>query len=164
MGTGSGSGVVRVRTCRKCETSYQVASGCPTCQRASQAAYRARHRESARERTAAWRLANPGAHDGHGAAWRKEHPAGARKHSTANLLGRYGLTPADYASMLAAQGGACAICRRTPTDGKVLCVDHHHGSGRVRALLCHGCNNRVGAFESSLASATREYLRAHEDL
>lgn len=39
------------------------------------------------------------------------------------------------------QGGACAICG---TDGVKLVVDHHHGTGQVRALLCHLCNALIG--------------------
>lgn len=104
--------------------------------------------EGARERKRTWARANPGL---------------VRATSRRTRMKReYGLTPADYASMLAAQGGACAICRRTPADGKVLCVDHHHDSGKVRALLCVPCNTRVGAFEHPLASATRAYIDAHE--
>ncbi|WP_442942261.1 endonuclease VII domain-containing protein [Nonomuraea sp. NBC_00507] len=44
--------------------------------------------------------------------------------------------------MLEAQGGACAACRRV-TDQN-LHVDHCHTTGKVRGLLCVGCNTALG--------------------
>ena len=88
---------------------------------------------------------------------------GQRRRSIALL---YGLTPAAYDAMLAAQGGVCAICTRPPSkEGrqKHLHVDHDHDSGRVRALLCGRCNLGIGTFGDSadLLSAAVEYLRRH---
>lgn len=49
----------------------------------------------------------------------------------------YGVGSQDYAQMLAAQGGVCAICGMRPA-GKDLAVDHNHVTGAVRGLLCGG--------------------------
>ncbi len=61
---------------------------------------------------------------------------------------KYKITLADYEAMLAAQGGVCAICGNAPDwnrPGHVpLVVDHCHTVGRVRGLLCHGCNQALG--------------------
>ena len=62
---------------------------------------------------------------------------------------KYGVSPDQYNSMLEAQGGVCAICRRAETqeyNGSVkrLCVDHDHDTGVVRSLLCAGCNVMIG--------------------
>lgn len=68
----------------------------------------------------------------------------------------------DYESMLERQGGVCAICM-APHDEVRMCVDHCHDTGRVRGLLCSGCNSAIGLFkesESAMASAI-EYLRSH---
>lgn len=51
----------------------------------------------------------------------------------------YGITPAQFAEMCAAQDNCCAICDvRGP-----LCVDHGHVTGRIRLLLCKPCNLAV---------------------
>jgi hypothetical protein len=54
--------------------------------------------------------------------------------------------------MLAAQDGVCAICHKPETMvrlGKVirLAVDHDHGTGEVRGLLCYRCNRLLGNLE-----------------
>lgn len=66
-------------------------------------------------------------------------------------LRQYGLTPAAYDSMLAGQGGVCAICRQAETridtrtgTAFVLAVDHDHETRVVRGLLCNRCNRAVG--------------------
>lgn len=62
------------------------------------------------------------------------------------LLKEYGITREDYARMLEAQGGVCAICQGARPDGKPLYVDHCHTTGAVRALLCTQCNTGIGMF------------------
>lgn len=52
----------------------------------------------------------------------------------------YGLSAEGYATLLAAQGGRCAICQTRPRK-KRLAVDHAHASGQVRGLLCSRCNH-----------------------
>jgi hypothetical protein len=61
----------------------------------------------------------------------------------------YGLTIAEYGEKLLAQNGVCAICKKPETakiGGKVkpLSVDHAHGTGAVRDLLCATCNHMLG--------------------
>ena len=57
------------------------------------------------------------------------------------LVETYGITQADYETMLAAQGGGCAICKGKRTGN--LDVDHCHKTGLVRGLLCRRCNRRL---------------------
>lgn len=52
----------------------------------------------------------------------------------------YGIDAAEYARLLALQGGKCAICRARPRT-KRLAVDHAHGTGQVLGLLCSRCNH-----------------------
>lgn len=73
----------------------------------------------------------------------------------------YGLTPAQYDELLRRQGGRCAICRQKPRS-KRLAVDHDHGTGAVRGLLCSRCNHDLlGAAWDSIAKAEAlvRYLR-----
>lgn len=87
----------------------------------------------------------------------------ARKSHLKNL---YGMTQAEYATILTKQGGGCAICG-SPTARRTgnlnFIVDHEHATGVVRGLLCHPCNSGVGLLQDSpdtLASAIR-YLQSH---
>ena len=48
------------------------------------------------------------------------------------LRRRYGISAADYAAMLARQGGRCAVCRRKPEPGRRLEVDHCHATDATR--------------------------------
>jgi Recombination endonuclease VII len=64
------------------------------------------------------------------------------------LKRKYGLSLEQYDSMLLKQGSKCGICG-SPEPGrnrKVFFVDHDHGTGAVRGLLCHLCNNGLGNF------------------
>lgn len=63
----------------------------------------------------------------------------ARKPTRAVQLG---VTDDDYARMLAAQDGHCALCPATPKTRR-FSVDHDHATGRVRGLLCHRCNRAL---------------------
>jgi hypothetical protein len=71
------------------------------------------------------------------------------------LLRKYGIGPADYDTLYEAQGGRCAVCgdpvkhylRDLDVDGRGTCVDHCHTTGRVRGILCHGCNIGLGGFK-----------------
>lgn len=63
-----------------------------------------------------------------------------KKHYGRLRLQRYDLTPQQYADMLAAQKGVCFLCDKAPTGKRPLAIDHCHESGKVRGLLCYGCN------------------------
>lgn len=72
----------------------------------------------------------------------------------------YGLSPEQYAALLALQGGRCAICRQRPKS-KRLAVDHDHKTGAVRGLLCGRCNHELlgAGFDSvDVLAAAVDYL------
>lgn len=75
----------------------------------------------------------------------------------------YGLTRADYEALLAAQGGVCPLCGKR--SKKTLCVDHCHGTGTIRGLLCRQCNFALGCFTDSQAAmmAAIAYLGGSKD-
>ncbi|MET7975702.1 endonuclease domain-containing protein [Streptomyces mirabilis] len=64
------------------------------------------------------------------------------------MKSKYGISVEQYEMMLQAQGGVCAICKKPPPQGeRRMGVDHCHESGRVRGILCHGCNRWLGVYE-----------------
>lgn len=72
-----------------------------------------------------------------------------KKQKRANWLRRYSVTLKQYKSMFDNQNGCCAICGKHHTEfDKLLCVDHCHKTGKVRGLLCNGCNLLLGRFEN----------------
>ena len=75
---------------------------------------------------------------------RKEPRQRLKKLREIHLRNKFGLTPDEYDRILDAQDGACALCECAPTPGISLHVDHDHGTGEVRGLLCVRCNNALG--------------------
>jgi hypothetical protein len=85
-----------------------------------------------------------------------------------SLRRKYKMTSAEYSGMLAKQDGKCAICGNPeravdPRTRKLrrLAIDHHHGSGKIRALLCMSCNRGLGLFQDDPVrlQMAAEYLR-----
>lgn len=76
------------------------------------------------------------------------------------IQSRYGLSVAEYESLLAAQGGVCAICKAEPGAERRLDVDHNWKTGVVRGLLCRSCNTGIGLFRENQESliAAIQYL------
>ena len=92
-----------------------------------------------------WRAANPRYVLERDRNWRAANPEKLRLKVLKTNLRRYGLTPDDFEARVTAQGGVCAICLKPPKGKRDrLCVDHCHDTGRVRGLLCHGCNASLG--------------------
>jgi len=81
---------------------------------------------------------------------------------------KYGITDDEYRAWLDAQGGVCAICGNgeTSKDGRPLSVDHDHGTGRIRGLLCNRCNPMIGYARDDIAilQAAIEYLKRNQEL
>jgi hypothetical protein len=78
------------------------------------------------------------------------------------LKREYGLTLEDYDRMVAAQGGVCRLCGKPPkTPKRPLAVDHDHKTGKVRGILCIGCNRAVATLGDTVEGLMRavRYLR-----
>lgn len=75
-------------------------------------------------------------------------------------LARRGITNEEYDSIIAAQGGACAICAVALPTGRGRHLDHDHVTGRVRGILCGPCNIGIGNLRDSAAivGAAHRYL------
>lgn len=80
-----------------------------------------------------------------------------------NVQNLYGLSEGKFLQMLEDQHDACAICQRAFGDTRETTphVDHDHQTGKVRGLLCGGCNKGLGHFrdDPELLKAAVRYLR-----
>lgn len=86
-----------------------------------------------------------------------------KKNYTRNRLYRYKLTPEQYKKMLEDQNHVCAICKCSPKGKRPLVVDHRHSDGKVRGLLCYGCNRALHVLESvDLLQKAQDYLKKHK--
>lgn len=112
--------------------------------------YREKNRAKINERKAAWMAARPGYGTEYRKRWKKENRERVWKAAREIELRAYGINLDGYSKMLAAQGGACKICREPPTKVS-LHVDHCHSTGRVRGLLCSKCNLMLGNARDSRA-------------
>lgn len=72
----------------------------------------------------------------------------------------YGITPEQVETLALGQGGVCAACGEVPGNKNGFHVDHDHSTGKIRGLLCHGCNLALGNLKDDPAriSGLYEYL------
>jgi hypothetical protein len=186
------SGMPDERRCRKCGETKPLAMfrtgnyGCKACQNVACAKRYAANRERYSAAAKVYRVANrekiAARHRRWYGARSDDVKARVKAYTAANSekvkayhkeydLRRFGLGQADYDAMLAAQGGACWICRTTDSGGHGRWhIDHDHACcpgnrscGRcVRGLLCVRCNAAIGLLGDSPALLRRaiEYLEA----
>jgi hypothetical protein len=102
--------------------------------------------------------------------WQKKNRTPV-KEKDRDLQRKFGITLEQYNEMLAAQNGVCALCGQPEKvidkrSGKPrsLAVDHHHDTGKVRALLCMACNQGIGNMQESVAKLQKavQYLQQHQ--
>jgi len=89
-------------------------------------------------------------------------PQGRAAHRRSNLKRLYGITPDEYTALFIKQNGKCAICGRDQSYfRKQFVVDHDHGTGAIRSLLCPACNTAIGLFQDDpiLLEKAAAYLR-----
>jgi hypothetical protein len=82
------------------------------------------------------------------------------------MLRKYGLNHDKFSDLFAEQKGKCGICRTSDVGRKgssTLHIDHCHTTGKVRGLLCNGCNNGLGRFKDDpiLLRRAIAYLKKH---
>jgi hypothetical protein len=76
-----------------------------------------------------------------------------------DLKRKYGMTPEEWDEIFLAQKESCKICGVGNPGGKGFWhVDHDHETGKVRGILCNGCNLGLGHFKDSV-----ENLRKAQD-
>lgn len=84
------------------------------------------------------------------------------------LRKKYGIGLAEYYALVEIQGDACAICgtkEKGRARGRIRywSVDHDHGTGAIRALLCAKCNTLLGLAGDDPLVLQRaiDYLKEH---
>ncbi len=111
-----------------------------------------------REAHKRYRLANPVSVREQHRRYRKLNLEKVRATERRNHRHRlYGLSQADYDTLLASQGGVCAIC--ASPDRLEVDHDHSHCEGKracgvcVRGILCHQCNTGLGKYNDDPSRA-----------
>lgn len=124
--------------------------------------YRQRNKEKHRADHAVYHRKNRDALIAKNKAWKAKNPEKRHASALRAALRRYGMTPEEFAAMLKAQDGRCAVCGVTKPNGakrqRRMFVDHDHETGKVRGLLCHGCNSARGLVRENPA-VLRELAR-----
>jgi len=95
-----------------------------------------------------------------------------KKNSVHESLRQLGITLDVYESLLGKHQNLCAICGNEETrksrNGGIcrLAIDHCHDSGKIRGLLCHGCNTGLGKFKDNinLLESAIQYLKQHKHI
>lgn len=165
-----------MKTCKVCgETKplsefYKMAemrdghrNDCKVCNLAAKARRYRANPEPAKERVRTWQAENAD----RVAEYRRRYnakPERKAQNRRSHLQRKYGITPERYDEMLAAQGGGCALCGRPPREDIALHVDHDHGTGAIRLLLCFPCNNLLGdaGDDPALLEKAASYLHRHD--
>ena len=89
-------------------------------------------------------------------ALRKDDPIQKETRHEYSIKRRYGLSKAQYESLLEKQDSKCALCDICPSKMR-LAVDHSHETGQVRGLLCNACNAKLAWYENRI-ELIRKYL------
>ena len=135
--------------------------------RAAQARYKERHPTRRGDAVARWNVAHPGLAKSRAAAWyywaKENQPEKLAEANRRRVLAKYGMTPQDYEEMRKEQDDKCTICKKSP-DYRLV-VDHDHRTGKVRGLLCHGCNSLVSFLDiPGRVPAAIEYLERTDEI
>ena len=85
----------------------------------------------------------------------RKTPRGKLYVRKSNLKQTHNMTLAEYQKMHDERDGLCDACGEPETQrnqyGPVpLAVDHDHGTGRIRGLLCMKCNRTLGLVKESI--------------
>ena len=113
-------------------------------------------RRRSRESAAKYRREKPEQAQAAKRRWKEANPQWFLR----DKLRQYGLTPDDFERMRRVQLDACAVCGCALLEPH---IDHDHGTGVVRGLLCQLCNRGLGHFNDSpqRLEAAANYLRRH---
>lgn len=81
-----------------------------------------------------------------------------------NGIQRYGLSRLDQLNLLKQQNGKCKLCQCKVElfvrDNQAGVIDHCHKTGKVRGVLCGGCNTLIGKIDAVITTLDlNEYIK-----
>jgi hypothetical protein len=160
-----------MKQCRKCgelkpENEFYPSKGmadgfrsdCKACNLAAKRARYAANPQREIARVKQWQQLNKAIVNARNRAYREANPLAMREW---HLRSKLGISIADYDELLRRQRGGCAVCHKPPGNIS-LHVDHDHVTGKIRGLLCVGCNNAIGQFhdDADLLARAIDYVTA----
>lgn len=91
--------------------------------------------------------------------YRKNNP---EKTMDTNLKSKYGITRNEYLKILESQDFKCAICGKPQSEhSRNFALDHNHKSGKIRGIVCDGCNYGIGFLENHFEKYFK-YLKKYD--
>lgn len=74
---------------------------------------------------------------------KKYYHQNKEQHRFVKIRSKYGINKNEWEELLTDSVEVCHACGEKATD-RCLHIDHCHETGKVRGLLCHGCNIALG--------------------
>lgn len=97
-------------------------------------------------------------------AYYQSHSEASKTQCLARRRLTNGWSVEEYNAALKEQEEKCILCGKHQDDnGKALCADHNHETGKKRGLLCNDCNRALGLFQDSSALLLKaaNYLQSY---
>ena len=99
---------------------------------------------------------------------KEEYVKRYKKYNQNAKFTKYGISEIEYNYLLERQEQKCGMCKVLFDKNKPrsIHIDHNHKTGKVRGILCDGCNLFLGHFESEAyqrrVEQAQTYLRKTE--
>lgn len=113
-------------------------------------------KECTAQKNKEWVVNNKERHKASCSSWYKNNKDKAKQRSTEwHYMTYYGISYSDFRSLAQDQDNKCKLCgielsfsNHKKQNGAVL--DHCHTTGKIRGVLCSGCNKGLGHFKDNI--------------